>query len=122
MASMKAMALTFALMLAGCAQTPPPPDVRSQGKRITGSSKLSPLQFSMCLSRNAESGGLMATTRPGRAVGYLEMLAFTLQEGGMNVIAATDIVPDGGGSTYTMFVTPKAEKPEGFAGVLAEDC
>lgn len=120
---MKALVLIFAVMLTACAQTPPPPpDVRSQGKRVSGTSRLVPLQLAMCMSRNAESGGLMATTRPGRAVGYLEMLAFTLLQGGMNVIAATDIEPQGSGSTYTMFVTPKAEKPEGFAGLLVEDC
>lgn len=118
------LSLTLALLLAACAQTPPKPpaDVRVDGKRVTGTSKLVPLQFANCMSRNAEAGGLMATTRPGRSVGYLEMLAFTLAQGGMNVIAATDIVPAGNGSTYTMFVTSKAEKPEGFAEVLTEDC
>lgn len=123
---MKVLASLLILTLAACAQAPakPPPDVRAEGKRITGTSKLVPLQFANCMSDNAESGGLMATTRPGRAVGYLEMLAFTLAQGGMNVIAATDIVPAGNGSTYTMFITPKVEKEkaEGFAGVLTEGC
>ncbi len=122
---MKAAALMLALTLTACAtQTPPkpPPDVRVEGKRISGTSKMVPVQFANCLMRNAEAGGLMATIRPGRAVGYLEMLAFTVRMAEMNVIAAADIAPDGSGSSYTMFVTPKAEKPEGFAEVLREGC